>query len=178
MHHSQHCRRTARQIVCTCVFALLLASPYQAAGQGADAVRMIVPDGEAQNYWPRWRGPSGQGLVEGTGYPDTWSDTENVIWRVEVPGEGASSPIIWADQIFLTTADDRVGTVSVVSFRRSDGERLWQTEVPDTTGEHIHQKNTHASATVTTDGHLVYASFGSKGLVAMDFDGRLSLYTV
>ncbi len=173
MHHSQHCRRTARQIVCTCVFALLLASPYQAAGQGADAVRMIVPDGEAQNYWPRWRGPSGQGLVEGTGYPDTWSDTENVIWRVEVPGEGASSPIIWADQIFLTTADDRVGTVSVVSFRRSDGERLWQTEVPDTTGEHIHQKNTHASATVTTDGHLVYASFGSKGLVAMDFDGRL-----
>ena len=151
-----------------------LAVPSNASGQGADSVRMIVSEGEGQRYWPRWRGPSGQGLVNGTGYPDTWSDTENVIWKAAVPGEGASSPIIWANQLFITTADDPTDTVSVLSYRRSDGELLWQTRVPDTTREHIHQKNTHASATVTTDGKLVYASFGSKGLVAMDFDGRIA----
>ena len=173
MHYRHRCRQKSRQITLAVILAVLLGGPNQASGQGTDGVRMIVPGGEAQDYWPRWRGPSGQGLVEGTGYPDSWSDTENVIWKVTVPGEGASSPIVWADQIFLTTADDRAGTVSVLSFRRSDGERLWQTTVPDTTREHIHQKNTHASATVTTDGHLVYASFGSKGLVAVDFDGRL-----
>ncbi len=142
-------------------------------GSSAAQVRMVVPEGEAQQYWPRWRGPSGQGLVEGTGYPDTWSDAENVIWKANVPGEGASSPIVWADRIFLTTADDRAGTVSVLSYRRSDGERLWQTAVPDPTREHLHPKNTHASATVSTDGELIYASFGSKGLIAVDFDGNV-----
>ena len=51
-------------------------------------VSMIVPGGDAMKYWPFWRGPSGQGVVEGTGYPDTWSDTENVLWRVRCPGAG------------------------------------------------------------------------------------------
>ena len=124
MHYRHRCRQKSRQITLAVILAVLLGGPNQASGQGTDGVRMIVPGGEAQDYWPRWRGPSGQGLVEGTGYPDSWSDTENVIWKVTVPGEGASSPIVWADQIFLTTADDRAGTVSVLSFRRSDGERL------------------------------------------------------
>src|SRR3972149_6376975 len=68
------------------------------------AVSMIVPGGEAMTYWPRWRGPSGQGLVEGADYPDTWSDTQNVLWKVGVPGRGHSSPIVWGDRILLTTA--------------------------------------------------------------------------
>ena len=143
-----------------------------AADAATAQVRMVIPDGEAQQYWPRWRGPSGQGLVNGSGYPDTWSATENVLWKTDVPGEGASSPIVWADRIFLTTADR--GTASILSYRRSDGERLWQTDVPDTTRERIHQKNTNASATVSTDGERVYASFGSKGLVAVDFEGNVA----
>ena len=65
---------------------------------------MIADEGEAARYWPRWRGPSGQGAVSGTGYPDTWSATENVLWKAPVPGTGNSSPIVWRDRIFLTTA--------------------------------------------------------------------------
>ena len=66
---------------------------------------MIVPGGNVMKEWLFWRGPSGQGVVAGTGYPDTWSDTKNIIWRVrQVPGRGHSSPIVWADRIFLTTA--------------------------------------------------------------------------
>src|SRR5687768_2418031 len=71
--------------------------------QDKAAVSIVPPEGEAAKYWPRWRGPSGQGVVEGN-YPDTWSDTKNVLWKAEVPGRGNSSPIIWKDRIFLTTA--------------------------------------------------------------------------
>src|SRR4029453_14945329 len=62
---------------------------------------MVVPSGDANRYWPRWRGPSGQGLAVGTGYPDRWSDTENVLWKMPVPGRGHSSPIAWADRRFF-----------------------------------------------------------------------------
>ena len=152
---------------------LIGAMPRSADAQSSASVHMVVPDGDAQQYWPRWRGPSGQGIVNGSGYPDTWSDTDNVLWRTRVPGKGNSSPIVWGDRIFLTTAHDDQGTVSILSFRRSDGELLWEASVPDTTREHIHQKNSHASATASTDGERVYASFGSKGLVAVDFGGTV-----
>ncbi|MBI4477234.1 MAG: PQQ-like beta-propeller repeat protein, partial [Acidobacteria bacterium] len=111
-------------------------------------------------------------LVEGKGYPDTWSATENVVWKSDVPGRGHSSPIVWSDRIFLTTALED-GRAVVLSYRRTDGRLLWQAPVPDTTPEHTHQKNSLASATATTDGRLVYASFGNKGVMAVDFDGKV-----
>src|SRR5262245_42500067 len=72
------------------------------AGQ-APAVAMVADEGEAARYWPRWRGPSGQGLVSGSGYTDRWSGTENILWKTSVPGAGNSSPIVWGDRIFVTT---------------------------------------------------------------------------
>ena len=134
---------------------------------------MILPDEDGMKYWPRWRAPSDQGLVDGVAYPDTWSDTDNVLWKVDVPGRGNSSPIVWDDRIFLTTARDNGRRISILSFRRSDGELLWETFVPTDRPEHTHGKSTHASATPTTDRERVYASLGSQGLVAVDFDGHL-----
>lgn len=128
---------------------------------------------KAAGAWPRWRGPSGQGLAGDSGYPDTWSDTQNVLWRTQVQGRGHSSPIIWGDRIFLTTAYAD-GRVAVVAFQRSDGRQLWDAVAPDRSPEHVHPKNSHASATPTTDGSRVFASFGSKGVVAVDFDGRVA----
>jgi hypothetical protein len=78
-------------------------APGASAGQ-APAVSMVADEGEAAQYWARWRGPSGQGLVVGSGYPDRWSATENVLWKTPVPGAGNSSPIVWRDRIFFTTA--------------------------------------------------------------------------
>ncbi len=149
------------------------AGPPGAAPQQADELRIIVAEGEGQNYWPNWRGPSGQGLVEDAGYPDTWSDTENVLWKTPVPGIGHSSPIIWKDQIFLTTSYEDGTRMAVLSYDRGSGEPLWETPIPFTSREHIHQKNSHASATPVTDGELVFASFGQQGLVAVDVDGNL-----
>ena len=154
----------------TLVAALLLIAT---AGFGEDKVRMITVEGEGSRYWPSWRGPSGQGYVVGSGYPDRWSDSENVLWKVAVPGAGNSSPIVWDDRIFLTTAEDGGRRLSLLSYRRSDGKLLWTTTVPQKGIERGHGKNGHASATPITDGQLIYASFGTHGLVAMDFDGKI-----
>jgi outer membrane protein assembly factor BamB len=142
---------------------------------GADEplVSMIVPGGEAMKYWSRWRGPSGQGIVEGSGYPDRWSETENVLWKVAVAGRGHSSPIVWADRIFLTTAAEDGASRSVLCYRRSDGKLLWQTPVPEAAPEKLYPKNSYASSTVSTDGKMIYAYFGNAGLVALDFSGKI-----
>ncbi|MEX2264234.1 MAG: PQQ-binding-like beta-propeller repeat protein [Bryobacteraceae bacterium] len=135
-------------------------------------VRMIESAGEAARYWPRWRGPSGQGLVAGSGYPDTWSPTENVLWKVEAPGRGNSSPIVWKDRIFLTAGYDEGARRAIFCFRREDGKLLWEAAAPAAPAEKLYRKNTYASSTPSTDGERVYAYFGNAGLLAVDFEGR------
>ncbi|MBI2149082.1 MAG: PQQ-binding-like beta-propeller repeat protein, partial [Acidobacteria bacterium] len=134
---------------------------------------MIAVEGEGATYWSRWRGPSGQGLVAGSGYPDKWSATENVLWRKPVPGSGNSSPVVWGDRIFLTTAYDGGSRLSLIAFKRSDGSQLWESFAPAGRAEFTHRKNGHASATPITDGERVYVSFGSRGLFAFDMNGKL-----
>jgi outer membrane protein assembly factor BamB len=151
------------------IVAPFTGAPVSVATQDP-GVRVVPVEGEAAQYWTRWRGPSGQGIVNGTGYVDRWSAAENVRWKVPVPGEGHSSPIVWRDQMFLTTAYPD-GRLSVLAFRRSDGVRQWETAVP-ASRTRSHRKNGHASATVSTDGVRVYASFGSV-LVALGLDGKL-----
>ena len=160
----------------------LLATGYQSAtpvaGQATEpAVRMIADEGEAARYWARWRGPSGQGLVDGKGYPDTWSATENVVWKVPVPGSGNSSPIVWRDLVLLTTAADNGNEASILAYRRSDGQRLWEAAVPPGRPDRPHNKNGYASATVVTDGQRIYASFGGRGLMAVDMGGKQVWHT-
>lgn len=142
--------------------------------RGADQdVRMIEPEGEAARWWPRWRGPSGQGIVTGTGYPEKWSGTENVDWKVEVPGRGNSSPIVWRDRIFVTTGEDG-GKRAVLCFDRGNGKLLWRTEAPaGAQAEKLYWKNTYASSTPTTDGKRLYCYFGNAGLLALDLDGKV-----
>ena len=153
--------------------ALIVALFFAVTTFAVDDVRMITVEGEGANYWPGWRGPSAQGYVKGSGYPDTWSSMENVLWRVSVPGEGNSSPIVWCDRIFLTTSRTGGHKLSLLSFRRTNGKMLWETAIPRHGIERGHDKNGHASATPITDGKLVYASFGTHGLYAFDFDGKI-----
>jgi outer membrane protein assembly factor BamB len=151
--------------------ALLLAS-RRLAGQDP-GVGMLGVEGEGARYWTRWRGPSGQGVVTGTGYVDAWSATENIAWKVAVPGAGNSSPIVWRDRVFLTTASDGGRRLSVLAFRRADGARLWETFAPEGRLASAHFKNGYASATPATDGERLYVSFGNRGLMALDLDGRM-----
>lgn len=151
----------------------LFAALALTAGAASDInVQMIVPQGDAQKYWPNWRGPSHQGYVKGSGYPDTWSDTKNVLWKVPVPGSGNSSPIVWGDRIFVATSYDDGARKSIVAFNRADGRKAWETFAPEAPAERSHAKNGHASGTPATDGTRVYAFLGNHGLIAFDMNGK------
>ena len=159
-------------------FVLSVCATVMLSGAPAPAdVRLIAIEGEGAQYWPRWRGPSGQGHVAGTNYTDTWSVTDRVKWRTPVPGVGHSSPIVWKDHIFLTTATPDGSRVSLLAFDRASGKSLWEAPLPSKGVEHVYPKNSRASATPTTDGSRVFASFGTHGLAAFDFTGKLLWHT-
>lgn len=135
---------------------------------------MISVEGEGARYWPQWRGPSAQGHVADAAYTDSWSPTSRVAWKTPVPGRGNSSPIVWSDRIYLTTARDDGRRLSLLAFNRTDGRVVWDTAITQNGVEWVHQKNGYASATPVTDGQRIYASFGRHGLVAFDMNGRIA----
>jgi len=153
-------------LACALLSAALFAAP------GSVEVRMLEVVGEGAKYWPRWRGPSGQGQVPPGQYLDRWSPGTSV-WKTTVPGRGNSSPIVWGDRIFLTTGYGNGEKLSMLAFSRTDGRQLWETFIPQNGVEYPHAKNGFASSTPATDGELVYASFGRHGLFAFDFNGKL-----
>ena len=145
---------------------------------------VICQDGFAQERtqtdskeWARWRGPNGNGIVDASNdVPLTWSESENVVWKVKVPGRGHSSPMIVDGKIFLTTADKKAETQSVVCFDQDTGKRLWS-KVVNEGGfpPKIHGKNTHASSTVAVADNRVFAVFYHHDSVhgtCLDFDGN------
>lgn len=134
-------------------------------------VAMIEVEGEGARYWPRWRGPSGQGLAADTGYTDRWSPTDHVVWRTPLDFPGNGSPIVWGDRIFLVTARDGGAVRGLAAFDRRDGRKLWERDAPPAPVEKVMAKNGYASSTPVTDGRLVYAYLGSHGVLAVAVDG-------
>jgi outer membrane protein assembly factor BamB len=125
--------------------------------------------------WPQWRGPNGDGISPETNVPVKWSATENVVWRTLVPGEGHSSPVVWRDSVFLTTAGSNSQDRLLLRFDAPTGRILWQRSVVTAAVEAMHQENSPASSTPVTDGELVFTSFQSGkrvDLQAFDFTGR------
>jgi len=129
--------------------------------------------------WAHWRGHGGNGISTTATPPTTWSESENVKWKVEIPGRGSGSPVIWEDRVFVTSAVPEAGGGGKLSFKlfcldRATGEIKWkQTAVTAAPHEGTHETNTFASASPCTDGERVYAHFGSRGLFCYDLDGKL-----
>ncbi len=167
-------RRRSLSLCGSMLISALLA--VSAAAQDAK-VRIVPPDGDGAKHWSRWRGPSGQGLVETGEYVDRWSDKENVLWKIKTPGAGNSSPILWGDRLFLTTAYDKGVRRSILCFDRRNGDMLWEAFVPAGPSERAYGKNGWATGTVTTDGQHVYAYFGTLGLFCVDLDGKQVWHT-
>jgi len=136
-------------------------------------VRMVDVSGQGARFWPRWRGPSGQGLVANGPYVDRWSPTSPITWKVKLPGQANSSPIVWDNRVFVTSAQDGGRRLSVMALDRATGATAWDAAVPTNGAEWVHAKNGYASATPATDGERVYASFGRHGLVAVDMNGKI-----
>ena len=126
---------------------------------------------------PGWRGPRGDGSTLEKNLPTKWSATENVAWKTEIAGLGHSTPIVWDDKIFLTTALEESQDRVLICLNRKDGKNLWQKTVVTSPLEKKHKENSYASTTPATDGQMVYVSFleGTQTVVvaAYDFAGNL-----
>jgi outer membrane protein assembly factor BamB len=123
--------------------------------------------------WPGWRGPQGNGQTAEKNLPLTWSDKENVRWKISLPGEGNSSPVILGDRVFLSQSLDKPGHKRALwCLNRANGKMLWQREVEFEPKEPTHGTNSFCSATPLTDGERVIVSHGSAGLYCYDLKGN------
>src|SRR4051812_7125903 len=121
-------------------------------------VLLLSPSLLLAENWPGWRGPRGDGSSLEKNVPLEWSATENVRWKVKVPGVGHSSPIIYGDRVFVTTCDSDNNRV-LMCLNREDGSEKWQKVVFNTKLEKKHPLNSYASGTPATDGKHVYVAF-------------------
>src|SRR5688572_13617035 len=96
--------------------------------------------------WPGWRGPRGDGHSDDTNLPTRWSDTENVAWKVPVPGKGHSSPVVCGERIFLTSALEKEQKRVLLCLDRRTGKTLWENTVVTSALEKKHDLNSYASA--------------------------------
>ena len=168
---------------------------------------------DVNQFWPQWRGPLATGAAPLADPPKSWSETEHVKWKVKLPASGDSTPIVWADRLFVLTAiptgkkaaaksteasaaptltdaapaegrrqggrmnsesPTEIYQFSVICLDRATGKTLWQKVAREEVPHEGHQQNnTYASASPVTDGQLVIAFFGSRGVHCYDFDGNL-----
>jgi outer membrane protein assembly factor BamB len=137
----------------------------------------------ADGDWPHWRGPNDDGMARGDA-PLRWSDEEHIAWKAPVPGRGHSSPVLWADRIFLTTAvpaGDASGRslvehkFTVLAYDRKTGKLIWEKVARTAKPHEMHhpQYGSFASNSPITDGKRVYAFFGSRGLFCYTLAGEL-----
>ena len=126
------------------------------------AVLLIAP-AAALADWPGWRGSNGDGVVTDPTVPLQWSATENVLWKVPVPGTGHSSPIVAGRKLFVTTCvdNDRL----LLCYDRETGQELWRATVVTAPQEGMHKNNTPASATPVTDGARAWVTFLADGAI-------------
>jgi outer membrane protein assembly factor BamB len=129
---------------------------------------------KAQN-WPCWRGPNGDGTSTEINLPTRWDSVTNVEWKIPLPGVGYSSPIVWKDKIFLTTALAETHEKVLLCYDSKDGTQLWKKTVLNTPFEQKHDHNSYASGTPATDGLRIYVSFldvRDVVVAAYDFSGK------
>lgn len=132
--------------------------------------------------WTHWRGPDGNSVAPDAAPPLAWSATQNVKWKVAIPGNGSGSPVVWQDRVFVVSGvptgkrSGRLPELEFVTFcfDRSSGDLIWkQTATVATPHQPTHETNGFASASPCTDGTMVYSHFGSQGLYAYTIDGEL-----
>lgn len=178
-------KRIAILILCLCALVAIRASASQPI--------------DFEKNWHHWRGPYATGVAVDANPPIMWSATENIRWKVAIPGVGHATPIIWGDKIFVQTAiegqkekaeesedgnpfsgffggrnEGPTYKFDLLAIDRSDGSILWQKTLREVAPhEGTHRDATFASNSPVTDGEFVYAYFGSRGLYCVDMDGNV-----
>ena len=179
-------KRIAILTICIFAFAAIVVLASQPVG--------------FEKNWHHWRGPYATGAAVDANPPTTWSETENIRWKIAIPGMGHAAPIIWEDKIFIQTAievkanesekDDNpfsgffggnkepLYKFDLLAINRSDGSILWQKTLREIhPHEGTHGDATYASNSPVTDGEYIYAYFGSRGLYCVDMMGNVKWET-
>jgi len=148
------------------------------------------------NNWPEWRGLYNSGAVAGGNTPSEFSETKNLKWKIEIPGKGHATPIVWENQIIVQTAvatdkkpekavvsaaspmaassTEFIHQFIVISVDKNTGKIIWKTVVKEELpAERTHDLGSWASNSPMTDGEYIYASFGSRGLFCLDMKGNI-----
>jgi outer membrane protein assembly factor BamB len=177
----------------TVVFAFVILVSFVV--KGAE-----LPDDFEKN-WPQWRGPHANGVAPYGNPPVEWSESQNIKWKIAIPGKGYATPIVWGERVFVLTAIEtdkqaepqmpeqkqgrrrrgprimkpsNVHKFVIFAINRADGKVLWQqTAREELPHEGTHPTGTWASNSPVTDGEHVYAYFGSRGLYCYDMQGHL-----
>lgn len=123
--------------------------------------------------WPRFRGPNGQGHSSETAVPVNWNATSNIAWKTTIPGEGWSSPIVWNDRVFLTSATENGTKCHVFCVDAKSGQIVWDKHVFDQQPRRKEGKNSYATPTPTTDGKNIFAVFGDGSVAALTMNGDI-----
>lgn len=143
----------------------------------ADGWDTLLPAAAIAGDWSWWRGPGlNNQAATGAKPPLKWSETANVLWRVELPGKGHSTPCIVGKNIYLTTGDRRAQTITLLCLDRDSGKKLWQAEVYHGALPKIHNDNSHASGTPACDGERIFIPYQTEDAVcvaAFDLAGKL-----
>jgi outer membrane protein assembly factor BamB len=176
----------ARALISLLLFAVANVSGLAQPGTtGSAALR--------ERYWPQWRGPYATGVSRSATPPTDWSESKNIRWKVEIPGRGSSSPVIWGDRLFVLSAvpigvdaaashAPRGGVqprdryrFTVFAIDRRTGKTVWERVArEEQPHEATHGDNgTYASSSAITDGQRVFAWFESQGMYVYDMDGKL-----
>jgi outer membrane protein assembly factor BamB len=174
-------------MVCLPNLIRTLALPVVLSGS---VISIALGAGEGDKYWPQWRGPEGTGVSKVAKPPLQWSESKNIRWKKVIPGRGSSTPVIWGNLLFLSTAVPvGVGEAEahaargktpgphkyvVMALDRKDGRVVWeQLAREEAPHEGSHQEwGTWASPSIVTDGTHVIASFESRGIYAYDMKGK------
>ena len=130
------------------------------------------PAAQAQE-WTRFRGPNGTGIGKGDSIPARWSPAD-YNWKIDLPGIGHSSPVVWGDKIFLLSADPENATRYVLCIRAADGKTLW-TRTFESESHHLHTRSSFASCTPTVDAERVYVAWSTPAkttFIALDHSGK------
>lgn len=122
--------------------------------------------------WPRFRGPDGTGVSDETGLPMTWSRSENIRWRIELPAAGNSSPVVTRGKVLITCATEGGAQRGLYCYDRRDGSLLWSQSVVFTGHEPTHATNPPCASSAATNGEVVVVWHGSAGVHCYDLDGR------
>lgn len=183
--HSTHLKQNGRplRLLLMCSLSVLFLSACGGRGPNVEEIRATAsnlpsaPEIQFDEHdWPLWKGIDQNGVRRDSPVVTSWSEADNVVWRVDVPGQGHSSPVLIQDTVILTTADESIQTQSILAFDRHTGKPLWSFEANRGAFVEKHSKNTHASATPATDGRLIFAPFANHDrvqVVAVDLAGNL-----